>query len=77
MSELINKIKELQIAEGLTDSDYAAKIGFVRGSYSAIKTQEVKIGLKFLKGVLRAYQNTRHYKTLLTLVEKFLLEGEG
>ncbi len=73
MKEIVDMVKELQEAGGLTDTQQAAKLGIVRGSYLAIKAGRANIGLQFIRGVLRAYKDTKHARKLKELVINFLL----
>jgi hypothetical protein len=70
--ELIDYIKELHKNSGLTFEDFAQKINFSRGALFYVYKTNSNIGVKFLSGVLRLYEGTKHYRVLSRLVLDFL-----
>jgi len=52
---LITKIKEIQLREGLTDSEMAKRLNCSRQLYQGIRTGKIPLGNKILKGISVAF----------------------
>ncbi len=68
---IINRLKEIQIAEGLSDEAFARKIGISRVHWNNIKHGKSPIGIHFLNKVKKAYPGLKKD------VEFFLLNEFG
>ena len=54
-TQLIEKLKEIQRIQILTDGQMAKKLGCTRQLYQATKTLKVSVGLTILRGATRAF----------------------
>lgn len=54
-TELIEKLKQIQGQQALTDGQMAEKLGCTRQLYQATKTGRIPIGLTILKGATKAF----------------------
>lgn len=53
--ELTEKLKELQIKEGLSNRKFASRLGISHQLWQMTRTGKRGIGLTLLKGIVRAY----------------------
>jgi transcriptional regulator with XRE-family HTH domain len=68
--KLIEMVKQLQKAEGLNDSEFAAKLKFSRGQWNRIKNGGT-FGIKFLRNLQRIYPG-ENYPGLKKEIDIFL-----
>jgi transcriptional regulator with XRE-family HTH domain len=68
---LINKLRERQKSEKLSDQDFAILLGIGRSTWTLIRNRETAFGLKFIAGV------TRRYSDMDRDVMRFLREEPG
>ena len=52
---IVNRLKEIQEAEGLSDEAFAAKLGYSRVQWNNIKNGKQPLSIRFLIAVKRCY----------------------
>ena len=53
--ELINRLKEVQKAENLSDAKFAKKLGVHRTTWIRIKTKQIGFSTRVLQNIITAY----------------------
>ena len=59
MRKLVSKLKEIQVANGLTDGEMAKRLNCSRQNYQKTRTGEIPLGNKLLKGISTAFPGLR------------------
>ena len=55
MSKIVGKLREIQLARGLTDMQMAQRLNCSRQNYQKTRTGEIPLGIKILKGISVAF----------------------
>lgn len=54
-TNFIDKLKQVQSANGLTDLEMAQRLGCSRQLYQKTRTEQIPLGIKILRGVISAF----------------------
>ncbi len=58
-SDLLTRVMDIQRAEGLSDREFARKLGLSNGQWSGVKSGRIRMGRKTLRALLRLYPQLR------------------
>ena len=55
MSEIVSKLRKIQLAKRLTDGEMAQQLNCSRQTYQKTRVGEIKVGNKILMGIMAAF----------------------